>query len=1501
MPTKTIVNLASANETYTAAAGDYEINGMGGNDTITTGAGNSFVTIGVGNSTITTGAGDSIVKTLDGNQTITTGAGNSSVTTGVGNSTITTGAGDSTVLASGGNNTVTTGAGASNVTTGVGDDTITAGAGDAVVDSGLGNDTVTTAAGNDLVTYRVTGNAGHHSLFTAAAGVDTLNLVMTRAEWMSDAVQTDVATYLSFLAANKGASGENNATEYTFKAFGLTASAFEKLQVHVDGVSIDPANHPVALGDDEMTTTENEVSAAVDVLSNDSVPDLIKTLTYTDSLNGSVQLDAAYVNTASPAAAQFIYTPTAGFYDYLAVGETANDVFTYTVTDATGDVKTATVNVTITGTNDAPVITSATQAAGVSEGNDKPLSAMSASGTVGYRDVDLSDMHTLSISTAAAYGNASVDAQGNWSYTVVDAGAVNALAVGEHLADSFTVMVDDGHGGKALQSVHIEITGTNDAPIITSSAQAGAVKEDAALVATGTVASSDVDNGATATYTGSATGTYGSFAVNAATGVWTYTLANAAHQNLAQGESQSETFTVTVTDDKGAAASQVVVMSITGTNDAPVIGIAVLSGTVTEQITPAGNLISSGAINFSDVDLSDVHTVSAVMSAADTLGSLTATVSTDDSHTTGLDGVVTWAYSVADSAVEYLAAGQTKVETFTVSLSDGHGGVVQSTVSVTIAGTNDAAVMTGTMTDPLYAATHPAWGTFTNASGVWIAPNGGSDGDILPHSVIRQFVASQAGTYDLKFSADNFGSVSIDGIAIAGLQGFTQYSSQATGSIFLAAGTHTIVMDVQNYGGPAGFALTVADPTGNVIWNTRTQLDPVALVVAYTENQAAQAISAGLTIAYIDSMQLVSATVSIGNGFATGQDILGFVNQNGISGSYNSASGVLGLNGLATVAQYQAALRSVSYSNSSESPSTAARTVNFVVNDGASQFNLSNTVSSTVIVRAVNDVPIVATTDVTGSVIELTTTPGTARLTESGTIAFTDADLTDNHSISSVMPIASALGTLTASVSTDSTGTGLGGVVTWNYSVADSAVEYLATGEAKVETFSFNVMDGKGGSIERTITVTITGTNDAPMITSAAQSGAVTGGAGQAASSMTATGQVTFSDVDLTDTGTLSISTAAGHGSTSVNSLGKWSYTVNNDSAVTRLTSGQHLTDSFTVLVDDLHGGRVSQSVSIDIGAPNHAPVANPDSGVSINSNGSVPVSFTPIGSAYQNGTGSSEYVITQALNTQVGALWSNSKVSLNSSFSISAQLYFGTKDYDGADGFSFIVQNQSKTVIGLAGQGLGYQGITKSVGVEFDTYYNGGTTDIENDHMNINTGGLMNAVGGVIDLGNIEDGRYHGVNINWAAFTKMLTISFDNAFTETKYVDMVGEVGNAEAYIGFAGSTGGSVNLQKINTLNYKSVDSSVVLDVLANDTDVDTGDKAGLKVISAASTKGATVNFSGLAGAGITYSPSHAFDNLAVGSTTTDMINYTIADSHGAMSSSIATITIVGVALNV
>ncbi len=87
---------------------------------------------------------------------------------------------------------------------------------------------------------------------------------------------------------------------------------------------------------------------------------------------------------------------------------------------------------------------------------------------------------------------------------------------------------------------------------------------------------------------------------------------------------------------------------------------------------------------------------------------------------------------------------------------------------------------------------------------------------------------------------------------------------------------------------------------------------------------------------------------------------------------------------------------------------------------------------------------------------------------------------------------AGALGSLTASVTTDTTGCGLGGVITWNYTVADSAVEYLAKDQTKVEHFTITLDDGNGGTIDRTIDVTITGTNDVPVVAATDVTGAVT-------------------------------------------------------------------------------------------------------------------------------------------------------------------------------------------------------------------------------------------------------------------------------------------------------------------------------------------------------------------------------------------------------------------------
>ena len=131
-----------------------------------------------------------------------------------------------------------------------------------------------------------------------------------------------------------------------------------------------------------------------------------------------------------------------------------------------------------------------------------------------------------------------------------------------------------------------------------------------------------------------------------------------------------------------------------------------------------------------------------------------------------------------------------------------------------------------------------------------------------------------------------------------------------------------------------------------VITTTNTAL-------SYIEN-ATTVIDSAITISDVDSVNLVNATVSITSGFVSSQDILSFTNQNGITGSYNSTTGVLSLTGNTTLANYQTALRSITYSNSSDNPNTTTRTISFQVNDGSLNSSLK---TRNINITAVNDAP----------------------------------------------------------------------------------------------------------------------------------------------------------------------------------------------------------------------------------------------------------------------------------------------------------------------------------------------------------------------------------------------------------------------------------------------------------------------------------------------------------------------------------------------------------------
>lgn len=104
---------------------------------------------------------------------------------------------------------------------------------------------------------------------------------------------------------------------------------------------------------------------------------------------------------------------------------------------------------------------------------------------------------------------------------------------------------------------------------------------------------------------------------------------------------------------------------------------------------------------------------------------------------------------------------------------------------------------------------------------------------------------------------------------------------------------------------------------------------------AFTEDAGAVSVDSGLTVSDPENADLVGAEVRFDSGFVAGQDDLLFTNQSGISGSYNPTSGILTLSGTASVAAYETALRSVTYSNSSQNPNTGNRVVRFTVNDGS--------------------------------------------------------------------------------------------------------------------------------------------------------------------------------------------------------------------------------------------------------------------------------------------------------------------------------------------------------------------------------------------------------------------------------------------------------------------------------------------------------------------------------------------------------------------------------------
>ncbi|HVZ57242.1 MAG TPA: PKD domain-containing protein [Chitinophagaceae bacterium] len=184
-------------------------------------------------------------------------------------------------------------------------------------------------------------------------------------------------------------------------------------------------------------------------------------------------------------------------------------------------------------------------------------------------------------------------------------------------------------------------------------------------------------------------------------------------------------------------------------------------------------------------------------------------------------------------------------------------------------------------------------------------------------------------------------------------------------------------------------------------------------------------------------------------------------------------------------------------------------------------------------------------------------------------------------------------------------------------------------------------------------------------------------------------------------------------------------------------------------------------------------------------------------------------YTLTQPVVAENGSVWNASKIDLTQPFDYVFNVFLGCLDQNGADGIVFMLQPIS-TSIGTAGEGMGFQGVSPSIGISLDTWQNLNLNDPPYDHISIQANGVVahgNDLAGPVPASpvsdNIEDCQWHLFRISWDPATFTLKAYFDGSLRVQSQVDLVTTIFHNDplVYWGFSAATGGAFNLQRFCT----------------------------------------------------------------------------------------------------
>ncbi|MCG7993186.1 MAG: VCBS domain-containing protein, partial [Candidatus Thiodiazotropha lotti] len=834
------------------------------------------------------------------------------------------------------------------------------------------------------------------------------------------------------------------------------------------------------------------------------------------------------------------YSFDASSYQSLSAGETETIEVPVAVADDHGATAGTTLTITVTGTNDNPVAEA--QEVSAEEGG-------LVSGQSQASDVDLTEGSALFFSTSSEVEGLTLNEDGSYSF---DASSYQTLGVGETEIIEVPVVVADDQGAIAETTLTITVTGTNNDPV----AEAQEVSADEGGLVNGQLQASDVDLAEGASLSFATSEEVDGLTLNED---GSYSFDASSYQSLGAGETETIEVPVTVTDDQGAIAETTLTITVTGTNDDPV-------AEAQEVSAEEGGLVS-GQLQASDVDLAEGAALSFTTSSG------------VDGLTLNEDG----SYSFDASSYQSLGAGETEIIDVPVTVTDDQGATAETTLTITVTGTND---------DPVAEAQEVS----AEEGGLVSGQSQASDVDLTEGSALFFSTSSEVegltlnedGSYS--FDASSYQTLGVGEteiievpVVVADDQGTT---AETTLTITVTGTNDAPVAEAQEIsadeGGLVNGQLQASDVDlvegGSLSFATSEEVDGLSLNEdgSYSFDASSyQSLGAGET----ETLE-VPVTVTDDQG-ATAETTLTITVTGTNDDPVAEAQEVSADEGGFVSGQLQASDvdlaegASLSFATSSE---VEGLTLN---EDGSYSFDASSYQSLSAGETETIEVP-VALADDHGATAETTltiTVTGTNDnpVAEAQEISADEGGLVNGQLQASDVDLVEG-GPLSFSTSEEVDGLSLN--EDGSYSFDASSYQSLGAGETETLKVPVTVTDDQGATAETMLTITVTGTNDAPIAN--AEQVAVDEGA-------LIQGNLEAGDIDLAEGASLSFTTSSEVDGLTLNEDGSYNFDA---SSYQSLGAGETETIEVPVTVTDDQGATAETTLTITVTGTNDAPVA---------------------------------------------------------------------------------------------------------------------------------------------------------------------------------------------------------------------------------------------------------------------------------------------------------------------